>query len=1049
MTGLSNFERSRIVMTQLIPNSMQYRHFILTLILSLGTISLFAQSMVEGTVVDASGQPLIGAGVVVSGTSRGAVTDIDGNFSLEAGAGELLQFSCIGFVSQTLPATPGTPMRVVLLDDTQLLDEVVVVGYGVQRKSDVTGAIASVKTDEIQNRATDNVGKAIQGKVSGVQVLTLSGAPGKETHFRVRGYSSNSDMTEPLYLVDGLKVGDISYLGPENIESIEILKDAASAAIYGAEAGNGVVLITTKSGKKGTSRIFYNGMYSLQQASKKVEMLTADEFRQFWTDAGISADQFQNGNTDWQDVIFGSGYLTQHTIGAEGANDKGSFFVSLSYLDNDGIITGSYDVNQRWSAQFNASYHIRDWFTVGTTNSIEYRKLQQVPDNYGTGLTSTIGGAYLYDPTTPLVYESDADAPADLLRAEAEGWKVLRDAQGRLFGSSIIERFPGNPYGELVNGTEMKSQRASLNGTVYVNINPSFLKELVFTSRLGYRIAGSQGENSNLPVYWNISNKREYADMMASVGLDTYYQWENFANFSKDFDSRSHINAMVGMQMAHGTSRNVSGSTSQLVSDAPNFRNLDASAASATKGIGGRISESGNMSWFGRLGYTYDGRYVINANFRADAYDLSKLSKKNRWGFFPSFSAGWIASGEKFMQPVKEAVGLSFLKFRGSWGINGNVNSLSGYAHATQMNLSTGNNYTLSDYQVTGAAVSDSLANEDLSWEKSTQWDLGFESRFFADKLTFNVDYYNKVTTDLLTVAPAPYVSGASTQFVNMGRILNRGVDIELGWKQQIGDFSYSLDGNLSFLHNEVLESPYDYHYAGGGGYMTDATYFDVGYPIWYFRTYMVDHIDESSGMPVYKEPDTDDGKDFTGSAIPKATYGITLSAQYKGFDLRIFGAGQYGNKLYWSMTRMNPTMLQSNFPKAVVGGWWSWSNTQASRPTPVIWKSTTNLHKYGSSDAMLYDASFFAIKEIQLGYTLPKKWAERVKMQGLRLYCSLENFFVFTGYPGNSPETMAGLTQGAEDEFTFNHMRSGMMGIDRLSYPAVRQVVLGVNVSF
>ena len=1015
----------------------------------LSFVPLQAQSVVKGVVTDAKGEPLIGVAVMVEGTTRGELTDLDGNYTIQASASDLLTFSSIGFLTQTLPATPGKLMNVILQEDTQLLDEVVVVGYGVQRKSDITGAIASVSSDDVKNKATDNIGKAIQGKVAGVQVLQLSGAPGKETHFRVRGYSSNSDQTEPLYLVDGLKVGDISYLSTENIESIEILKDAASAAIYGAEAGNGVVLITTKSGAKGKSRIFYNGQYSIQLPSKKVEMLSTQEFRDFWTEAGINADQFQSGDTDWQDVIFGKGYLTQHTIGAEGANDKGSFFVSLSYLDNDGIVTGSYDVNRRVSAQVNASYNIREWLSVGTTNSIEYRKVQMVPDNYGTGLTSTIGGAYLYDPTTPLVYDNDADAPADLLAAEAKGYNVLRDAQGRLYGSSIFERFPGNPYGELVNGTEMKNQRLSVNGTVYANVTPTFLKELVFTSRLGYRIAGVQGDNYNAPHYWNVSNMSEYPDMQSSINLDSYYQWENFANFTKDFDSRSHINAMLGMQMAHGTARFVGGSTSALVSAADNFRNLDASMMSATKGIGGHINESSNMSYFGRVGYTYDKRYIVQVNFRADAYDLSKLSKKNRWGYFPSFSLGWITSEEKFMRPVKDALALSFLKLRGSWGINGNVNSLGGYAHATTMNLTTGNNYSFNNTLVTGAAVTSRLANEDLSWERSTQYDLGLEARFFRDKLSFSVDYYNKITTDLLTVAPAPYVSGASDQFVNIGKILNRGVDLELGWKQQVGQFNYSINGNLSFLHNEVLESPYDYHYSGGGGYMTEATYFDAGYPIWYFRTYVVDHIDSTTGMPVYKDTGEDDNKEYTGSAIPKAIFGLNITAEYKGFDLHVFGSGQYGNKLYWSMTRMNPTMLHSNFPKAVVGDWWSWSNTQASHPTPAIWKSTTDLHKYGSSDAMLYDASYFAIKEIQLGYTLPKKWTDHVKMQSLRVYCSLENFFTFTKYPGNSPETMAGLTQGAEDEFTFNHMRSGLMGIDRLSYPQVKQVVFGVNVSF
>lgn len=390
---------------------------------------------VKGTVTDTSGEPLIGVSVMVKGTAKGVVTDLDGHFSLQVSGGETMEVSYIGYQSQTFVATIGKEETIVLHENPKALQEVVVVGYGVQKKSDVTGSIASINQDALLNVSTDNVGKAIQGKVSGVQVVSLSGAPGSETHFRVRGYSSNGT-SNPLYIVDGLKVTDISNIAPENIKSIEILKDAASAAIYGAEAGNGVVLITTNSGTKGKTRIFYNGQYSIQSVQKQVDMMNAQQFKDFWTEAGYDASAFQNGDTNWQDELFETGYLTQHTLGVEGGNDNGLFFLSLNYLKNNGMIVGDKDVNRRVTGQVNASYKIKEWLTVGTTNSLEYRKLSSVAESIAQPNKGPIGSAYLYDPTVPVTYANDSDAPTFLQNAAAQGMPVMRDAQGHLYGTS-------------------------------------------------------------------------------------------------------------------------------------------------------------------------------------------------------------------------------------------------------------------------------------------------------------------------------------------------------------------------------------------------------------------------------------------------------------------------------------------------------------------------------------------------------------------------------------------------------------------------------------
>ena len=1013
-----------------------------------------AQSItVRGTVTDAAGEPLIGVSVFVMNTSDGAITDLDGNFELQARKGDVLVISYVGFSTQNITVSGSDPIRVALVEDSEFLDEVVVVGYGVQKKSDITGSIASVRSEDLKNTTSESVGQAIQGKVSGVQVLTLSGAPGSESHIRVRGYSSNN-VSNPLYLVDGLKVTDISYLNPESIKSIEILKDAASAAIYGAEAGNGVILITTQTGDKGKSRIFYNGQYASQSVAKKVEMMDAATFKDFWQEAGYAASSFQNADTDWQNELYGMGYMTQHTVGFEGANDRGSFFLSLNYLKNNGMIVGNHDVNDRLSAQINASYKINDWLNVGTTNSVEYRALSKIINENSAQLTqNAIGATYLYDPTVPLTYANDADAPADLLAAEAAGHAVARDENGNLYGATTFMRSPGNPVGDL-DRTDVTEYRMNLNGTIFGNITP--MKGLTLTSRLGYRLGSTHTDTYAGPYYWNSGWGSDNVVMSSSAMQTFFYQWENFGNYNVTL-GKHDIGAMVGMQFAKGVGRMVSGSTDSLTSILDNFHDLSASTQDASKGVGGYKSETSNWSWFARLSYTYASKYLLTVNFRADAFDTSKLSAKNRWGYFPSVSLGWIASREDFIKNNISPDILSFLKFRGSWGINGNVNSLSGYAWASTVSLNNSTSIRSADYSFldkmyNGASPSRVLANPDLRWERSMQMDAGLEARFFKDRLNFAVDFYQKNTTDLLTTAKAPSVSGASTQYVNMGKIRNTGWDIELGWKDTVGDFSYGISGNISFLKNKVLESPYgDGRYAGGGGYFTDATYFEAGYPIWYLRTYIVDHIDKYTGMPVYKtaeELGTDDGKDYVGSPIPKFTGGITLTASWKSFDFRLFGTGSYGNKLYWAIPRLDPTTMLGNLPAVLVSDYWSWTNTDGTQPTPGIWARTGDLRNYGSSDHFVFDASFFRIKEIQLGYSLPKKVASKAGLSNLRLYVSLDNFFTFTKYPGNNPETMAGMTEG-ETSQSMGMKLSGGMGVDRLMYPAMKQIVVGLNLSF
>ncbi len=1007
------------------------------------------QRNISGRITDESGQSLPGVTVVIKGTSQGTVSDFEGNYSLSVTSdNDILVFSFVGMQKQEIPVGTQSIINIVLVQETVGIDEVVAIGYGVQKKSNVTGAISSIQSSDLENRSTGDIARSVQGKVAGVQVMSLSAAPGASASFRIRGYSSNG-LSDPLFIVDGLKVPNIDFLDPENIKSIEILKDAASGAIYGTEAGNGVVLITTKTGNKGRSHIFYNTQFGVQSMTNKVEMMDTEEFKQFWKDAGVSTGAFQNGNTNWQDEVFENGETQSHIVGFEGGNDKGLFFASLKYSKNDGMVVGNKDVFERLVGQINASYNINEWLKVGTTNYIERSSTKSISQNAYNSINSVIGSAYFYDPTVPVYYENDSDAPTEsgynLLAAEAEGYNVLRNDENQLYGTSRFLTEPVNPLGMIHNSDNLK-KRSSFSGTFYADLTP--FKNFTYTSRLGYQLGSAHNSTYLEPNWWNASKNRVHAALSESMYQTTYYQFENFANYN--FTRNKHdFTAMVGMQYTRGLNEYISASTDQLVSTLPNFHNLNSSFTDANDNVGGSTSETSNISYFGRLAWNYGSKYMLQANFRADAYDASRLSKSNRWGYFPSVSAGWVTSNENFMQNLNKDI-FSYLKVRSSWGINGNVNSLSNYRYTTYVNLAS-DYYNFNNGLQAGSAPSDVLPNEDLTWEESEQFDVGLDTRFFRDRLTFTFDYFYKVTTNLLTEMTAPAVSGTTSQWVNLGKIENSGLEFDLGWKDKIGDFEYGIQANISTLHNEVLESPYEEgRYPGGGGFFTEATYFEVGYPIWYLRTNIVDHIDWLTGQPVFKtkeELGTDDGKDYVGSSIPDYTYGITLTADYKNFDLKVFGSGVQGSELFWAIVRLD--QLKGNLPTAIVEDYWSMDNIDGRHPAPSIWTNNTTLYYYGSSNHFVFNSSYFKIKQIQLGYTFPTKLISKLNMSSLRAYVSLDNFFTFTKYPGNDPEAMSGLSKGDEPRSSTGMSQGGGMGVDRIQYPAMKQVLVGLNVSF
>lgn len=1023
------------------------------LILLLGAPDLAAQNRaISGTVRDAEGQPVIGAAVVVAGQqSMGVMTDTDGKYALSVPAGATIEVSCIGYVSQTAKVGSKSTYDFILAEDSQLLEETVVIGYGVQKKSDLTGSVASVKSTDLMNRSTTDAAAALQGKAAGVQILNNSGAPGSGAQIRVRGYSSNSGSIGPLLIVDGLKVDNIQYLDPSMIANMEILKDAASAAIYGAEAGNGVVLITTKSGaaQNGTANISYSASFTNQRLGKKAELFDAFEYIDYQkaignvTDKLLVANKWDGQNHDWFDAVFAPSWAQQHAVTFSGGNNKGHFFSSLNYVKNDGIVKGDKDVYKRLSAQINADYNLFKWFTVGTNTSIEKWETKSVSgSSYGSMLNSVMS----LDPLTPAYYSRIEDCTPGMQQHYADGDIILRDPNHNndfYATSRWLDEATGNP---LLQRDRTDSYRGGLNvrGSLFANVTP--FKGLVYTSRLGYRIAQSSSHSYSTP-YWAtpMANAVEYS-ISADVNTSYYYQWENFVNYNQTFGKHS-IGAMAGMSYIENNYDNASMSSSGkdiLQYYLPQYQYISYLKKDAVKNMSNAPGRSASIAYFGRLSYSYADRYSLQANFRVDAFDSSKLSKQNRWGYFPSVSAGWTISNESFVKDNVDRSILSFLKIRGSWGINGNISVLNGYPYTAtisvngqwyQYNPSTGKG------ELTYGSGPTELANPDLKWETSEQIDLGLDARMFNSRLTLGFDWYRKMTRDLLiSIAPVPEI-GVKSTYVNAGNVLNTGVELELGWKDSIGDFTYGVNANMATLHNEVLSLhkavPRIENMVSGLNNQVRSA-FEAGYPIWYFRGYKYAGVDSETGAPLYYNADgkvvdsvKDNDRQFIGKAIPDATYGITINLGYKGFDFSVFGTGTIGNDIF--------SMLYSaDRPKTnSLTHFWrnSWKAPGSDAKYPESGK-VANDWIFWSSSASVFNGSYFKFKQIQLGYTLPRNLTKKVMINDLRLYVSLDDFFTISSYPGCDPETA---TTG----------NSGTMGYDLGTYPTMKKVIMGVNLTF
>ena len=1019
--------------------------------------SLAAQQRVtvSGVVVDDQNEPMIAAGVVQKGTTNGTITDLDGSFTLSVPAGAVIEFSSVGYITQEFVATKTETIHIKMLTDTQMIEETVVVGYGVQKKSDVTGAISQVKSEDIQNRTITSPEQALGGKTAGVQTFASSARPGATPAIRVRGISSNND-ANPLYVVDGRITNSIAGIDPNDIESMEVLKDGASAAIYGAEAGNGVVMITTRKGK-GDGKVSYSYQLSSQSLGKTPQVMNSEEFIQFYMEKGnislkdVYSKWDQKTNTDWLKESYENSLMHHHNLTFSAGNDRGNLYLSGSYLSNDGMFKGKADVYDRITGMVNGSWKFKTWLEVTTNNQVEYYKARSVSE--GSDYGSAVLAALQLDPMTPAYYTPD-NLPVFMQDYLAEGKVLLQDENGNYYGISQFNVSENvHPLVQRDRSYSI-SKGFNINGATAINFKP--FRDITLTSRLGYRLSAGDSYGYSHDYYYNEGYaKQYYMSVSASANNSIYYQWENFANWMHQF-GKHNLSAMAGVSFSqsrsYSASSGVSGSDANgvidfgLKRDDPLFYYISQATPTATKNVGGGVENfSYKYSYFGRLGWSYLNKYNVQATLRADAADLSVLPKPMRWGFFPSVSAGWTFSEEPFFMGLRQVV--PFAKLRLSWGQNGSIAGLGGYSYANDIastgQYPTGMQNADGSWQYIIGYAPTMAGNQELKWETSEQFNVGLDLRFLRDRLSVNLDWFDKRTKDLIvTGITTSTIVGVGASPMNAGNVDNKGVEVEVRWKDQIGDFFYSIAGNFSTLKNKVtyLHPTLKDGLSGVGvrNYGT-VTRFEKGYPAWHLYGYEFAGIESTTGEALFNHYDedgnlvgtttapADSDKRHLGSGIPTYNYGLTLNAGWKGIDFTLFLTGAGGNQILNALNNIDYT---SNRLTYLTADRWTPTHTNGTMPAA----NASNYAQFLTSSGVVMDASYMKIKQIQLGYNFPQQLLKKIFIDQFRIYASMDDWFTFTKYPGFDPEIIG---QGAS------------MGVDKGNYPTSKKVVFGVNITF
>ena len=1026
-------------------------------LLGIGAGVLNAQT-VKGSVISGSdNEPLIGASVMVQGTKTGAVTDLDGNFTIEAKNGQTLEVSYLGFITQKIKVT-GSTINVTLNEDKQSLDEVVVVGYGVQKKKLVTGATVQLKGDDIAKLNTTNPLSAMQGQTPGVNIVSTSGQPGAAMSVTIRGLGTVGN-SQPLYLIDGVG-GDITTLNPADIESIDVLKDAASAAIYGAQAANGVVLVTTKSGKEGVSKITYDGYVGWQTLGRKFEMLNANQYMQIMDEAllnsymspidwtSLSAIRDANGNvynTDWIDQAVDNGALTtSHSLAFTGGSKTSTYSISGGYTGQDGLIGGS-DVSyyKRYNLRANSEHKMWNGLvTIGEHVGFVYKDSRGM----GTGniYNNNLRSAFSTSPLVP-VY----------------------DANGNYYSTvdSDWNKNDGNPYGTMMMNRYNQSKNTSVDANVYVQIEP--IKNLKFKTVFGLSYGGSN-YRSFTPIYkFTPQSGNGITKVNQSNGNGTSLVWTNTLTY--DFDIKDHhISALLGSETTKYDGESTGSYGVNLTAGFDDWEH--AYVENTEKGhadrkvSGGPYDATRGQSFFARLGWSWKERYMVNATMRADG--SSKFAKGHRWGYFPSVSAGWTLTEEDFLKPA--ASWLDFLKVRLSWGQVGNAN-INCYQYLAPVTTSN-TNYNFgatggTDAWVMGA-YTERLANEKVKWETSEQYNVGLDARFLRQHLSLTLDGYIKSTKDWLVQAPIRATAGTGGPVINGGDVKNKGIEVGLSWNDNIGrDFTYSVGANFAYNHNEVGNIPTldgIIHGKDNQIFQNAEEFYraENGHAIGYFWGYKTAGIFQNqkeindwiaAGNGIY-QADVKPGdvkyvdinhdgvinasdKVDLGNGLPKYTFGFNVNLAWKGFDLSANFTGAAGFQI--AQSYRDPSSSQANYSRRILK---RWTGEGTSNEIPRV--TYGDVGNWLFSDLYLQDGDYIRLQNLTMGYDFKKliSWKGLSKM---RLYFQVQNLFTLTKYDGMDPEI--GSFNGTDG----NSSDAWVSGVDMGYYPHPRTFIVGLNLAF
>lgn len=1037
---------------------------------------------VTGNVSDAEG-PIIGASVVEKGNAgNGTVTDLDGNFALNVKPGATIVITYIGYQKQEIVVGNQSNLNVTMKTDDKTLEEVVVVGYGVQKKKLVTGSTIEVKGDDIQKMNTTQVLGALQSQTPGVNIQAASGQPGDGFKISIRGAGTNGN-TAPLYIIDGV-AGDINNLNPADIERIDVLKDAASCAIYGSAAANGVILVTTKQGKQGKIQVSYDANVGWANVYRMPKMLTAKQYMEVmdqvrfnsgesgWDWKSIMGEDLYNSymdgsneGTNWVEAIRNKNAVTtSHSLNVTGGSDRSTFSMGAGYQYQDGVFGNLVKSDyRRFTFRINSEHIIyrteKGMDVVKIGENVYYQHKQNQGIQIGNQYSNELSNMLRANPTIPMYNADGSYTKAEDLK----GW------------IDNYNSYSVNPVYKMLNqqSGHNKSINQNLHVTGYLEIQP--IKNLVYRGQLNYN-QNTWTWRTFLPIFDANRTNADYfrTEDKATNQVGTSWGWSttNTLSYKFDLQKKHNFDVLVGTEYSEsrpdfGFSLNATSSNS-VFGDMTHaymsyMKNNNAAAVSGTP-----CDDSRGMSYFGRINYNFDEKYMLSAIMRADGN--SKFAPGKRWGYFPSVSAGWVISNEKFM--AKTVSWLDFLKLRAGWGQNGNAQTIGNFQWQGAFAYNTSSYYTFNgnpDQYVSGAAPS-RLPNEDLTWETSGQLNIGLDARFLSGRLGFTLDWYNKKTKDLLVAVPVDPTTGFSTQMKNAGTVENKGIELSLSWNDKIGkDFQYNVGWNMAYNHNEVTEVKSNQTYNNGGsdllaqntGYMAR---FEEGHPIGYFWGYKTEGVMQNEAdVQAYLDKNckgnaanskqgtgikpgdlkfvdvngdgviNDDDKTELGDPHPDVTMGITLGASYKGFDLSVTGFGAFGQQVARSFRKFTDGEYE-NFTTEVYD---YWHGEGTSNKYPLLAHMNAGPNWQTVSDIYIENASYFRLQNLTVGYDFTKIWKSS-PFQQLRLYFAAQNLFTITGYKGMDPEN--GTAIGSD---------SWVTGVDVGNYPQPRTYMVGVNVKF